>query len=258
MENHLSPNLPKKAFLIGELAAVKRTIAQKDEEMRQMEERLQRLELAYERPQRGRQHRDLRSYKNYGGHEDADEWMRHPFEDRRQNVAKPFLPYVKLPSFSGESDPNVYLGWEAKVEQIFNMHEVQDVQKAKLAFLEFLDYAMQWWHTLVMDIGLNKRPAVVSWEDFKECMHARFVPPHYRKKLLLKLQRLQQGTQSVDTYFKELETTLTKVDMHESEESKMARFVSRLRRDIQDVVELYEYTSLEKLVHLASKVKSQI
>jgi len=38
----------------------------------------------------------------------------------------------------------------------------------------------------------------------------------------------------------------------------MAIFVSGLRRDIQDVVELYEYSSLEKLVHLAIKVESQI
>ena len=66
------------------------------------------------------------------------------------------------------------------------MHEVQDDQKVKLASLEFLDYAMQWWHKTVMDIGLNKRPAV----DLKLCMRARFVPPHYRKELLLKLQRL--------------------------------------------------------------------
>ena len=62
----------------------------------------------------------------------------------------------------------------------------------------------------------------------------------------------------MDDYFKELEITLTKVDMHESEESKMARFGSGLRREIQDVVELYEYSSLEKLVHLAIKVESQI
>jgi len=47
----------------------------------------------------------------------------------------------------------------------------------------------------------------------------------------------------VDEYFKEFETTITKVDMHESEESKMARFVSHLRMEIQDVVELYEYSS---------------
>ena len=46
--------------------------------------------------------------------------------------------------------------------------------------------------------------------------------------------------------------------MHENEESKIARFVSGLRREIQDVVDLYEYSSLEKLVHLAIKVESQL
>ena len=51
-------------------------------------------------------------------------------------------------------------------------------------------------------------------------------------------------TLSVDAYFKELETLLTNINMHESEESKMARFVSGLKRDIQDVVEFDEYSSL--------------
>ena len=74
----------------------------------------------------------------------------------------------------------------------------------------------------------------------------------------MKLQRLQQGPSSVDDYFKELKTILTKIDMHESEESKIVRFVTGLRRNIQDVVELYEYSSLEKLVHLAIKVESQL
>ena len=30
--------------------------------------------------------------------------------------------------------------------------------------------------------------------------------------------------------------------MHDSEESKITRFVSGLRREIQDIVELYEYS----------------
>jgi len=89
-------------------------------------------------------------------------------------------------------------------------------------------------------------------------MHSQFVPPHNRKELLLKLQRLHEGPRSVDEYFKDLEVTLTKINMHESEESKIARFVSGLKREIQNVEELYEYTSLEKLVHLAIKVESQL
>jgi len=53
-----------------------------------------------------------------------------------------FFSFVKLPSFSGGSDPNLYIGWEAKVEQIFNVYEVNDDKKFKLASLEFVDYAM--------------------------------------------------------------------------------------------------------------------
>jgi len=121
------PHSPQKAFLIGELKEAKRTIAQKEEEMRQMEERLQRLEMMNERPQRQRRHHhryESRSSQNYQGYEEEAEWRRQLCEARRQNVAKPFLPYVKLHSFSGEGNPNVYLGWEAKVEQTLNVHEV--------------------------------------------------------------------------------------------------------------------------------------
>ena len=77
-------------------------------------------------------------------------------------MAVPYSPYVKLPSFSGESDPNVYLGLEAKVEQIFDVNGVIDVHRVRLASLEFLDYVMQWWHQTLLDIDLHKRPPVVS------------------------------------------------------------------------------------------------
>ena len=58
-------------------------------------------------------------------------------------------------------------------------------------------------------------------------MCGRFFPLRYRMELFLKLQ---QGPRSVDEYYKDLETTLTKIDMHDSEKSKIARFVSGLRR----------------------------
>ena len=51
---------------------------------------------------------------------------------------------------------------------------------------------------------------------------------------------------------------LKSIHINDIEESKIARFVSGLRREIQDIVELYEYSSLEKLVHLAIQVESQV
>jgi len=88
-------------------------------------------------------------------------------------------------------------------------------------------------------------------------MRTRFVLPH-RKEHLLKLQWLHQGLRTVKEYFEDFETTLTKINMPNSDESKITMFVSGLRREIRDVVEVYEYYSLKKLVHLAIKVESQI
>jgi len=83
---------------------------------------------------------------HYGSQEEDQDWRVHNFEERRHEhpSPKPSFPFVKLPSFSGDSDPNVYLGWKDKVEQIFNVYEVEEDQKVKLASLKFVDYAMQW------------------------------------------------------------------------------------------------------------------
>jgi len=72
-EESSKPQSPQKAFLSGELAKTKRTLVQKKEEMRQLVERLQRLEAAQERQPRGRrwdQRRAFRSYTHYGSQEE--------------------------------------------------------------------------------------------------------------------------------------------------------------------------------------------
>jgi len=142
------------------LKEAKCSLAQKDEAIKKLEERLQRLEVTQDRSNHsnhGSRHshrHSSRSSSNSHGHEEESGQRRHHHhhEDRCQNVAKPYFPIVKLPSFSGDGDPNVYLGWEAKVEQIFHVHEVLEDQRVTLASLEFLDYVMQWWHKTLMDI----------------------------------------------------------------------------------------------------------
>jgi len=112
-------------------------------------ERMQRLEDTQERQNRERKwepRRATRYHTHYGSQEEEEDWKVKFFEVRRhqQHQQKKSIPFVKLPSFNGDSDPNIYLGYKAKVEQIFNVYEVEDDQKVKLASLEFEDYAMQW------------------------------------------------------------------------------------------------------------------
>jgi len=67
--------------------------------------------------------------------------------------------------------------------------------------------------------------------DIKTLMHARFVPPSYRKELLLKLQRLHQGPMCVSEYFKELKSQMFMVGIKETNKEKIKRFVNGLRRE---------------------------
>ena len=66
---------------------------------------------------------------------------------------------VKIPSFQGKNDPEVYLEWEKKVELIFECHNYSEEKKVKLAVIEFTDYVIIWWDQLVINRRRNhERP----------------------------------------------------------------------------------------------------
>jgi len=119
----------------------------------------------------------------------------------------------KIPKFYGGCDPKIYLDWEAQVEQIFNENHVKDQTQVDLVVLGFLKYAKIWWHKVCKNY--DQGPPVASWMDIKTLMCARFVPPFYRKELLLELQRLHQGPMCVSEYFKELESQMFRVGIKE-------------------------------------------
>ena len=51
---------------------------------------------------------------------------------------------MKIPSFQGKNDPEVYLERERNVEMVFYCHNYSENKKVKLAFIEFSDYAIVW------------------------------------------------------------------------------------------------------------------
>ena len=126
---------PSKASVLGELKEAKRTITLQDEAIRRLEEKLQSTEMKQARSSHsihGERHfhrPSSRGSSNDHGREEEHRRRRpqphfhgyrpHAHEDGYYQDAKAKLPSVKIPSFNGDSDPNVYLDWEAKCEQIF-------------------------------------------------------------------------------------------------------------------------------------------
>ena len=171
------PRSTHRAYVLNELKEARKALAQKDEELQRLEARLAKIELQQEgvvhslhEKQPSPRHSSKGSASAHGHRDEPRRRRHHPhsnggshYRDQRPHQeSKSQVPFVKVPSFNGDSDPNVYLDWEAKCEQIFNTYEVEEDQKVTLAVLEFVDYAMKWWHSYVTDICYNKRPPVVS------------------------------------------------------------------------------------------------
>jgi len=165
---------------------------------------------------------------------------------------------IIIPKFNGANDPEAYLAWKMKLDQIFNSYDYEDDDKVLMASLEFEGYAMNWWNQITVDIARRRQLPISTWEQLKVAMKERFVPPYYKKEIFNKLQRLTQGNKSVEEYVQEMEVTLMKAEVEETHMATMARFLNGLNREIQDVVEMHHYETLEDLIHQATRVEQQL
>ena len=166
-------------------------------------------------------------------------------------------PYAKvkftIPSFSGYYDAEIYLDWEMTVEQKFSSHLVPECHRVRQATSEFKDFAIIWWNGLALTGELPD-----TWERLKEAMRDRFVPPSYQRDLRKKLQRLEQGDNSVQDYYAELQEGMMRCGIAEDTEDKIVRFYSGLRREIQDIVDYKEFHTVNKLFQLAMLAEKEL
>ncbi|XP_035542985.1 uncharacterized protein LOC118346088, partial [Juglans regia] len=263
------PNLQMQAML-GEMRRMLRA------ELEPIHERLDRVEAETPRGQQhdihNRQHGGRGPWRNVDGEAESEEFdeqylnrgrIERGYRNREARMGRPRRDNdlgnikIKIPSFQGKNDPEVYLEWETKMEMVFDCHNYSEIKKVKLAAIEFTDYAIVWWDQLLINRRRNREPPVDTWEEMKMLMRKRFVPSHYYRRLYQKLQRLIQGSKSVDEYYKEMEVAMIRANVEEDREATMARFLHGLNREIADIVEMQHYVELTDMVHQAIKVEEQ-
>jgi hypothetical protein len=89
-------------------------------------------------------------------------------------------------------------------------------------------------------------------------MWARFVPSYYARDLLHKLQQLRQGSKYVEEYYQELQMGMLHCGLEENEDGAMARFMSGLNWEIQDILAYKECNSINRLFHLACRPEWEV
>uniref|UniRef100_A0A2N9FTV9 CCHC-type domain-containing protein n=1 Tax=Fagus sylvatica TaxID=28930 RepID=A0A2N9FTV9_FAGSY len=222
--------------------------------------RERRVENEYENEGDGEDEEDLASEVGSGRHRRVRRERGHEWNPGGRDGVDRSLGSIKMkiPSFQGRTNPEVYLEWEKKIDLVFDCHNYSEEKKVKLAVIEFTDYAIIWWDQLVTNRRRNNERPVETWGELKAIMRQRFVPSHFYRDLYQKLQNLTQGSRSVEDYHKEMEVAMIRANVEEDREATMARFLSGLNRDIANVIELQHYVEIEDMVHMAMKVERQL
>ena len=151
------PKLQMEA-LIGEMRRMMKA------DMDQLHERMDRMEninrgqqqipLNRQRRERAAQRPAADYIEEFNEEDDDEDYDRHSVGNNRRfggdrrsrNREDDHLGSIKMkiPSFQGKNDPEVYLEWEKKVEFIFDCHNYPEAKKVQLAAIEFSDYAIVW------------------------------------------------------------------------------------------------------------------
>ncbi|KAG7615211.1 Retrotransposon gag domain [Arabidopsis thaliana x Arabidopsis arenosa] len=179
----------------------------------------------------------------------AQEYYNHGHSSHRSNLRPKY----------GEKKEILWLRiLEKKMELVFNCQNYAEVNRVKVAATEFFDYDLSWWDQIVTTRWRNGEYPIDTWEGLKLLMRRKFVPSHYHRELHSKLQKLVQGTRSVEDYYQEMETLLLRSNRGEDREATMSRFLGGLNREIQDRVEMQHYEELEAMLHKAILVEHQV
>lgn len=163
-----------------------------------------------------------------------------------------------IPLFKGKSDPDAYLDWELKVEHCFTCHHYSEAQKVRVATLEFTDYTLHWLDRQVKERRHYGEPPGDTWEERIRLLRRRHVPSHYNRDLQLRVQRMSQGSKSVDEYHRDMEMAMIRANIREDIETTMSWFLEGLKPEIRDIVEMSTYLDMDELVDQATKAEQQL
>jgi hypothetical protein len=75
-----------------------------------------------------------------------------------------------------------------------------------------------------------------TWKDMKRIFRKECVPKYYADYLLVKLNNLKQGDNSIETYYHNFKFHIMRCGLEECEEATENRFLRGLNTEIQDML----------------------
>ncbi|RDX90467.1 hypothetical protein CR513_27661, partial [Mucuna pruriens] len=111
---------------------------------------------------------------------------------------------------------DTYLEQEMKIYQNLECFDFDERKNVRLIILEYGWYSLVWWNQLIYDMRAMRRAPIESWHELRREMRDRLVPTSYVMDMHNELQRLYQGSKSVEEYFKEITVALVRAQVLKS------------------------------------------
>ena len=164
---------------------------------------------------------------------------------------------IEIPEFKGGSQPEELLDWFVTVDEFIEFKDVPEQKRVPLITTRFRGHAASWWNQLKLSRTRRGKEKITSWDKLKKHLRKTFIPYNFERLLFQKLHNIRQGSRSVEDYANEFYQMLTRVDIHDSEDQLVARFIAGLRPQLQNMLHQFDMCSVSEARQRALLVEQQ-
>ncbi|KAK7247608.1 hypothetical protein RIF29_42494 [Crotalaria pallida] len=166
-------------------------------------------------------------------------------ENSKERSKLSWAKKVELPCFDG-TDP---MGWVARAEKFFEVHQTKDSEKVQIAFVSMEGTAIHWFRFL------RKKAPELSWEKLVEAMVQRFGGRHLGN-VYERLTTLRQ-TGDIEEFVQEFEVLVAQAS-EVTEEQLLGYFLGGLRAEVRCRVRTHDPKEITQAMILARDVEEEL
>ncbi|XP_013624018.1 PREDICTED: uncharacterized protein LOC106329985 [Brassica oleracea var. oleracea] len=164
---------------------------------------------------------------------------------------------LEIPEFKGSTVAEELLDWFVTVEEIREFKQIPLDQCVPLVAIRFRDRAAAWWSQSKTTRARHGKTKISTWDKLKREMKFFFWPYNYDQLLFQKFQNLRQGTRTVDEYTMDFFKMINRVELRDTEQQLVTRFIGGLHQQIQFTLNLFRPQSISEAHQQALTVEAQ-
>jgi hypothetical protein len=160
------------------------------------------------------------------------------------------------PMFSSTTYPLEAEDWIKTIEEKLDMIQCNDGEKALYASWQLIGVASEWWNSY---INGHEQPESIVWKEFKDNFILHHTPVSAMNLKRKEFLNLKQGQMTVTEYGdKFVQLSLYAPRSAESDKKKREHFIKGLNEDLQSILSLHDYSSLQDLINKAIGLESKL